>query len=129
MLACIIFKPNSAKIFYKSLNKEEKVIFENIFYERSKIYVYGFIFGFFIAYISLRNSYLDDIEYSKVFLAIVLTIQFFIYQIYPKPISFNMYIKENEKLKLYNSMNEDYKKISHIGFLVGGLIGYNINNF
>jgi len=118
MLFCIIFKPKSSNQFYNTLNHNEKNIFDNIFKERRNIYLVGFLIGFIISFLLYFNGLID----IKRLIAITLTIQYFVYQIYPKQY-FNSYITDKNKFDLYNSMNNDYKTTSHIGFIIGILIG------
>ena len=117
MLVCLIFKPESMNKFNNIMDDNLKNIYLEISNERMKNYVLGAILGIIIA--------LSIVGFDNLwsFLAIVLTIQYFFYQLNEKH-SIVVYLDKKEDRILHNKLMNDYIFRSHIGFIIGVIIIY-----
>lgn len=105
--------------FYSDLTEEQKVIKNQISFERLKIYLTGTILGCFVA--SLFYIWINKNSNAKIciLLSIVLATSYFYYILSPKSKYMISYLNSKEQieqwLKIYKQMQFNY----HIGFLLG----------
>tara|TARA_E500000331_G_scaffold304305_1_gene307316 strand:+ start:95 stop:487 length:393 start_codon:yes stop_codon:yes gene_type:complete len=115
-----------SKDFTSSLNDKLKEKYEQVVYERRKIFVISFVVSFFLTYLfdkfHKENSHIPIIECSNTLIFVIL--QYFIYNLYPKKYNMFDFILDDKNLmkewiKVYKQMNYDW----NVGIL-SGLIGY-----
>lgn len=111
--------------YKKSLSDAQLYLYETIRNERLQLYIRGLVIGLAIAllYISMyRNNFTESVN-SCAFVAVVLTIQYFYYMLYPKSDYMLNHLENNEQsrnyLQVYRTMQYRY----YLGFVMG-MVGY-----
>jgi uncharacterized membrane protein YfcA len=118
---------STADTIEKTLDNDQKKIYEQIVKERLKIYYIGSLVGLFLAVLYVFYYYKKQPALYLIcsFVVIFFVTQIIVYMIYPKTLYMLDYINTNEQAKawmqVYNKMMSNYM----IGFTLG-LIGFGL---
>lgn len=118
---------STADTIEKTLDNDQKKIYEQIVKERLKIYYIGSLVGLFLAVLYVIFYYKKQTTLYLIcsFVVIFFVTQIVVYMIYPKSWYMLDYINTNEQAKawmqVYNKMMRNYM----IGFTLG-LIGFGL---
>lgn len=115
-----------SKDFISLLNKEQKEYYDQVVYERRKIFIISFVLALFLSYLYHKfhkeNSEVPLVECSNTLVFIIL--QYFTYNLYPKKYNMFDFVAKDEKLvKGWIKVNKQMKYDWNVGIL-SGLVGY-----
>ena len=108
--------------FMDLLDDEQKDIYQNIIYERTKIYIIGMILGLSMGIFYLYKNETGNYKVCK-FLAIVLSIKLGFYYFHPKSPLMLYSLNKKEQIDAWADIYTDMKH-RWIKSLVVGFVGY-----
>ena len=111
-------KDTKQKNLYNQLNKEQRVIYDKIIKERTKINLQGYVIGAVISYLLFRNSK-TIVHKNCVITATAAFIHYMYYTLTPKSDYILNHLTSKKQNKAWLEMYKHMKFKYHSGFLFG----------